>query len=230
MTSGFSDPPIRILVVDNSELVRAGLKTLLADRLDGREFTVVSEADTVAAAITAADRFEPDVVLVDVRLPDGSGFTACREILTRRPQTRVVVLTSFIDNQLIHEAMRSGVHGYLLKDIKIQNLRQALTEVAGGRHVFDPTASTQLLNLVRAGGPHPEADRVELLSPQERRVLALVAEGKTNKEIAAQMKLSDKTVKNYLSRAFEKLHITRRAQAAVIFAGHKSRSDRLPAA
>lgn len=217
---------ITLLLVDDSELVRTGLKTLLATRTDGYHLNVVGEAFSVATAIAETARLQPDVVLLDIRLPDGTGFEACRQILAQLPDTRVLILTSVIDDNLVYEAMSSGAHGYLLKEINAQALWQAIIDVAGGKFILDPAVTTRVLNLVRHGAPQNEQDKLAQLSAQERRVLALVADGKTNKEIAEQMGLSDKTVKNYLSNIFEKLQISRRSQAAVLYA--ESRTSKPP--
>lgn len=217
---------ITLLLVDDSELVRTGLKTLLATRTDDHHLHVLGEAASVAAAVTESVRLQPDVVLLDIRLPDGTGFAACRQILSQLPETRVLILTSVIDDNLVYEAMSSGAHGYLLKEINAQALWQAIIDVASGKFILDPAVTTRVLNLVRHGAPQNEQDKLASLSAQERRVLALVADGKTNKEIAEQMGLSDKTVKNYLSNIFEKLQISRRSQAAVLYA--ESRNPKSP--
>lgn len=217
---------ITLLLVDDSELVRTGLKTLLATRVDGYHLQVVGEAFSVATAVSETARLKPDVVLLDIRLPDGNGFEACRQILAKLPDTRVLILTSVIDDNLVYEAMSSGAHGYLLKEINAQALWQAIVDVAAGKFILDPAVTTRVLNLVRHGAPQSEHDKLAQLSAQERRVLALVADGKTNKEIAEQMGLSDKTVKNYLSNIFEKLQISRRSQAAVLYA--ESRGSKPP--
>lgn len=221
--TAISSHAITLLLVDDSELVRTGLKTLLGTHHD---FQIVGEAGSVAAAITEARRLLPAVVLLDIRLPDGSGFEACRQILHAAPDTRILVLTSVIDDNLVYEAMSSGAHGYLLKEINSQALSQAIIDVSKGKFILDPAVTSRVLNLVRNGPPQSEHDRLAQLSAQERRVLSLVAEGKTNKEIADQMGLSDKTVKNYLSNIFEKLQISRRSQAAVLYA--ESKGSRSP--
>lgn len=211
---------ISILIVDDSELVRTGLKTLLDAHAPnaGALLRIVGEAGTAGAAIAEAHRLNPDVVLMDIRLPDGSGLEACRRILANDPDTKVLVLTSVIDDSLVYDAMSSGAHGYLLKEINARGLCQAIVDVAAGKFILDPTVTTHVLNLVRNGSNPPTGqDKLATLSAQERRVLAFVAEGKTNKEIAGQMELSDKTVKNYLSSIFEKLKINRRSQAAVLY-------------
>lgn len=216
---------ISILIVDDSELVRTGLKTLLDAhaRTTGTWLRMVGEASTANGAVAETIRLKPDVVLMDIRLPDGSGLEACRKILANDPDTKVLVLTSVIDDSLVYDAMSSGAHGYLLKEINAQGLCQAIVDVAAGKFILDPTVTTHVLKLVRSGSnPPAEHDKLATLSAQERRVLAFVAEGKTNKEIAEQMILSDKTVKNYLSNIFEKLKINRRSQAAVLYTSNRS--------
>lgn len=208
---------ISILLVDDSELVRTGLKTLLANPAVSAQLQVVGEASSIATAIAECARLEPDVVLLDIRLPDGSGFEACRQILARHADAHILVLTSVIDDNLVYEAMSSGAQGYLLKEINPPGLYQAIIDVAAGKFILDPAVTTRVLNFVRNGVPQSDTDKLAQLSAQERRVLAYVAEGKTNKEIAEQMGLSDKTVKNYLSNIFEKLQISRRSQAAVLY-------------
>ena len=217
---------ITVLLVDDSELVRTGLKTLLDLHGDaqGQRLRVVGEAPSQAAAVAEAARLKPNVVLLDIRLPDGSGLTACRHILAADPEVKILILTSVIDDALVYDAMSSGAHGYLLKEINAQGLCQAIIDVAAGKFILDPSLTTRVLNLVRSGSTPPsEQNKLAVLSVQERRVIALVAEGKTNKEIAEQMGLSDKTVKNYLSNVFEKLKINRRSQAAVMYLEHRGR-------
>jgi two-component system response regulator DevR len=227
MTAMITSKSISVLIVDDSELVRTGLKALFDHNAEasGASLHVAGEASSVATAISETTRLKPDVVLLDIRLPDGSGLTACRQILTAEPETRVLILTSVIDDNLVYDAMSNGAHGYLLKEINAQGLRQAIVDVADGKFILDPALTTRVLNLVRGGsGPQSEQGKLAVLSAQEKRVLALVAEGKTNKEIAEQMGLSDKTVKNYLSSVFEKLKIKRRSQAAVMYLENRPRT------
>jgi two-component system response regulator DevR len=207
-------PPIRLLLVDDSDVVRAGLRALL-----GAEpgLQLLGEAASVAEAVTAARKLHPDVILLDIRLPDGTGFDACRQILRVTPDARVLILTSVVDDALLDEAIRAGTHGYLLKEINARLLVQAIRDVAAGQSILDPAITARVLQLVKTGPGSPAAN-VGSLSPQERRVLAAIAEGKTNKEAGAELGLSEKTVKNYLGNIFEKLHVTRRAQAAALFA------------
>lgn len=221
-------PSVDILIVDDSELVRTGLKTLLEthSRTTGIALRVLGEASSAGTAISEATRLKPDVVLLDIRLPDGSGLDACRSILAFDSEIKILILTSVIDDSLVYEAMSAGAHGYLLKEIDVHGLCQAIIDVAAGKFILDPAVTSRVFNLIRGGSnsPHSEPDRLAILSAQERRVLALVAEGKTNKEIAEQMMLSAKTVKNYLSNIFEKLKISRRSQAAVLYTESRSQN------
>jgi RNA polymerase sigma factor (sigma-70 family) len=163
---------------------------------------------------------------MDVRLPDGNGFEACRQIRRRQPDTRVLFLTSFADEEIVLESIDAGGDGYLLKEIDEENLVQAIRNVAAGRSILDPAVTRRVLERVKNTDTHletPSTNGLGSLSPQERRVLALVAEGKTNKEIGQALGLSDKTVKNYLSNIMEKLQVTRRSQAAAYFVQHNSK-------
>jgi two-component system, NarL family, response regulator DevR len=203
--------PIRLLLVDDHEVVRVGLKTVLSQQSG---VAVVGEAGTMAAAVQDALRLKPDVILMDVRLPDGSGVEACRDILEQNPNTRVIFLTSYADDDSVLAAVVAGAHGY---EVDSAALIRAIHLVAEGRSILDPTVTERALRWLRGLGTAPHAAGIEQLSAQEERVLALVAEGKTNKEIANVLGLSDKTVKNYLANVFQKLRITRRAQAAAFF-------------
>lgn len=216
MTSPALKPRLRLLLVDDSEVVRMGLRALLGT---DPTIEIVSEAGTVALGVQACLRVRPDVALLDIRLPDGTGFDACRQILRALPATRILVLTSVADDKLVDEAIRSGAHGYLLKEIDGRGLVQAIHDVAEGKSILDPAVTARIMQIVRSGGTNENV--LSSLSPQEKRVLALIADGLTNKEVAAQLNLSDKTVKNYLSTVFEKLHVSRRAEAAVIYAQRK---------
>jgi two-component system response regulator DevR len=215
MTNPAASPsPVRIVIVDDSEVVRIGLRALLGG---GSPIQVVGEAPSVAAGIDTTLRTRPDVVLLDIRLPDGSGFDACRAILKRRPDTRVLILTSVADDALVEEAIRAGAHGYLLKEVNGRGLIQAIIDVAAGQSILDPAITARVMHMLKTSTPVPR-DLLATLSVQERRVLALIAEGRTNKEVGHELGLAEKTVKNYLSNVFDKLHVTRRAQAAAIFA------------
>lgn len=216
-------PPLRLLVVDDHEVVREGLVALLSRR---EEFQVVAEAGTVAEALGAARRFEPDLVIMDVRLPDGSGIEACREIRAELPGIRVVMLTSYPDEEAVLSAILAGASGYLLKQIRGRDLVTALEAVGRGDSLLDPAVTERVLERVRRIANGDEKDELSELTAQERKILRLVAEGKTNKEIATEVFLSDKTVKNYVSSILSKLNLQRRAQAAAFVAKHRLGEDR----
>jgi len=204
--------PIRILLVDDHEVVRVGLKKVLeADP----QMIVAGEAAAAGEAVTRAQADRPDVVLMDIRLPDGDGIQACRDILATCPGVRVLFLTSFADDETVLAAVLAGAHGFCVKRMDVENLVQSIKRVAAGESILDAVATQRMLNWVRGGGAQPAEQQA--LSPQEQRIVALVAEGKTNKEIAQELNLSPNTVKNYLSNAFQKLQITRRAQAVALF-------------
>ncbi|HEX5240196.1 MAG TPA: response regulator transcription factor [Candidatus Limnocylindrales bacterium] len=216
-TTGVPAGPLRLLVVDDHEVVRQGLVALL-DRRDA--FQVVAEAGSVAEAIDQAARHEPDIVIMDVRLPDGSGIEACREIRSARPETKVVMLTSFPDEEAVLSAIVAGASGYLLKQIRARDLTAAIETVGRGESLLDPAVTEKVLERVRRIATGPQTDELASLTAQEQKILALVAEGKTNKEIAAEVFLSDKTGKNYVSSILSKLNLERRAQAAAYVAKH----------
>jgi two-component system, NarL family, response regulator DevR len=221
-TKGGDTEPVkqlRLLVVDDHEVVRQGLVALL-DRRPG--FQVVAQAGTVAESIEAARRFRPDIIVMDVRLPDGSGIEACREIRAEFPETRVVMLTSYPDDDAVLSAIVAGASGYLLKQVRARDLVAALESVGRGESLLDPAVTEKVLERVRRIASGTYQDELSQLTAQEQKILALVAEGKTNKEIAADVFLSDKTVKNYVSSILSKLNLERRAQAAAFVAKHRS--------
>jgi DNA-binding NarL/FixJ family response regulator len=209
-------PKIRLMLVDDHEVVRLGLRALFSQT--GR-VEVVAEAGTVADAIERAAKHRPDLVLMDLRLPDGTGLDACRDILSANPGTRVLFLTSHSDEEAVTSTILAGAAGYLLKEIGSKALINAIETVYGGESILDPKVTRSVLNRMSllATGVVARRANDEKLSPQERRILGLVVEGKTNKEIAKALALSDKTVKNYLSNAFQKLNVRRRSQAAALF-------------
>jgi two-component system response regulator DevR len=207
--------PLSLLIVDDHEVVRQGLVALL-DRRPG--FHVVAEAGTVADAVAAARRYRPDLVIMDVRLPDGSGIEACREIRAELPETRVVILTSYPDEDAVMSAIIAGASGYLLKQVRARDLVAALEAVGRGESLLDPAVTGRVLERIRRIATSDQPDELAQLTSQERKILLLVAEGKTNKEIAAEVFLSDKTVKNYVSSILSKLNLERRAQAAAYMA------------
>lgn len=210
---------VRLLLVDDHAVVRMGLAALFGTV---PAFTVVGEAGTVAEAIAGARRCKPDVVVMDVRLPDGSGVEACREIRAERPQTRVMMLTSFPDNDLVVASIMAGAAGYLLKRSKPEQLIQAVEIVASGGSLLDPAITATVVEWMQRVGEADAGDPLlRLLSAQERKVLPLIAEVKTNREIAAALYLSEYTVKTYVSNILQKLWLSRRAEAAA-FVGRRS--------
>ena len=218
MTEQSEPRPLRLLVVDDHEVVRQGLVALIDRR---EKFQVVAEAGSVEEALDAARRFQPDLVIMDVRLPDGSGIEACREIRAELPATRVVMLTSYPDEEAVLSAIIAGASGYLLKQIRARDLVNALEAVGRGESLLDPAVTEKVLERVRRIASGTYTDELAQLTAQEQKILQLVAEGKTNKEIASDVFLSDKTVKNYVSSILSKLNLQRRAQAAAFVAKHR---------
>ncbi len=218
MTDQLESRPLRLLVVDDHEVVRQGLVSLLERR---EHFQVVAEAGTAAEAVEMARKFEPDLVVMDVRLPDGSGIEACREIRQEFPHMRVVILTSYPDEEAVLSAIIAGASGYLLKQIRGRDLIAALESVGRGESLLDPAVTEKVLDRVRRIATGTYTDEMAQLTQQEQKILLLVAEGKTNKEIAQEVFLSDKTVKNYVSSILSKLNLERRAQAAAFVARHR---------
>lgn len=209
------DGRIRIVVVDDHMIVRLGLKTLFGTV---PRCEVVGEAATAAEAIDVTRRHRPDVILMDVRLPDESGVEACRKIRTDYPETRVIMLTSFADESAVMASVAAGAAGYLLKQSDLEHLVEAVEIVAGGGSLLDPTVTKTLLTWLQRAGTHSPGDPLATLSEQERKVLPLVAEGKTNREIGKILFLSEHTVKTYVSNILQKLHLTRRGEAAAYLA------------
>jgi DNA-binding NarL/FixJ family response regulator len=218
MTESTPNPAHRLLVVDDHEVVRQGLVALLQRRPG---FQVVAEAGSVAEAVEMARRHEPDLVVLDVRLPDGSGIEACREIRAELPATRVVMLTSFPDEEAVLSAIVAGASGYLLKQIRARDLVVAMEAVGRGESLLDPAVTEKVLERIRRMADGGYTDELAALTQQERKIVLLVAEGKTNREIANEVFLSEKTVKNYVSSILSKLNLERRAQAAAFVATHR---------
>lgn len=209
--------PIRLALVDDSELVRLGLRTLL--ELNREHIEIVAEAASVAEAIVRIPPASPDLVLLDMRLPDGTGVDVCRRLRAILPATRVLFLTSSVDDDLVADSIRAGASGYLLKEINGQELVRSIRAVASGGEAIDAAVTSRLLRLVRGDGTgHPGPGGP--INAQDRRILALLSEGKTNKEIGNALGLAEKTIKNYLTTLFDKLGIERRAQAAAYYVQH----------
>ena len=215
-------PVLRILVVDDHEIVRGGLVALLDRRA---AFSVVAQAGTAAEAIEAARTYRPDLIIMDIRLPDGSGIEATREIRAENPAIRVLMLTSYPDEEAVFAAIVAGASGYLLKRIRGRDLIAALEAVGRGESLLDPAVTEKVLDRIRRIATGTFTDGLAQLTQNEQKILLLVAEGQTNKEIAAQVFLSDKTVKNYVSSILSKLNLQRRAQAAAFMADRRPSSD-----
>jgi two-component system, NarL family, response regulator DevR len=208
---------IRVLLVDDHEIVRLGLMTLINDQ---PHMEVVGEAGTVAEALQAVERLQPQVVLMDVRLPGEGGIEAARQISSRFPQSRVVMLTSFADDDLVMRAIRAGAVGYVLKQVGNEELLRAITAAARGEALLDPSTTARLLSQVRIADRKAEDDAFRGLSDRELEVLAEVARGKTNAEIGEVLYLSEKTVRNYVSTILEKLNLTNRIELATYAVQH----------
>ena len=209
---------LNILLVDDHEVVRVGLRTLI-ERQPGME--VVGEAGTVAQAIFLARQLAPDVVVMDIRLPDDSGLEACRQIKAERSETKIIILTSYPDDKTIFDAIAAGADGYVLKLVGSGELIRALEQVGRGDSPLDPSIANRILAKVREATKREQAQAFACLSAQEVRILALIAEGQTNREIGAALHLSEKTVRNYVSDILSKLGLTSRAQAAAYAARHR---------
>jgi DNA-binding NarL/FixJ family response regulator len=212
-----SSPILRVMLVDDHEVVRSGIKALLADSGD---IVVTAESCSVRDAVAVADRFAPDVVVMDVRLSDGSGIEATRDIRARRPNTKVLMLTSFADDQALFASILAGASGYVLKQINAEDLLRAVRTVAAGGSLLDPGVTGRVLERLRSGKHLLRDERLARLSPQEERILQLVADGLTNKQIGDQLGLAEKTIKNYMSSVLTKLRVGRRAEAAAYLARH----------
>lgn len=214
---------IRVLLVDDHEIVRLGLMTLINDQ---DEMEVVGEAGNAADAIKMVEKLHPQVVLMDIRLPGESGIEATREITTRFPETYVVMLTSYADEGLVVQAIRAGAVGYVLKQVGNDELLRAITVAAQGEAVLDPSTTTRLLSRVREAERKADEDAFRNLSDREMDVLAEVAQGKTNAEIADKLFLSEKTVRNYITSILAKLNLSNRVELATFAVQHRL-SDRL---
>ena len=205
----------KVMIVDDHEVVRLGLKGLLNRNPD---FKVVGEAGTVKDAVEKAHVLLPDVVVLDVRLPDGSGVDACRQILEAHPEIKVIMLTSFPDDDVVIEAILAGASGFVLKEIKGNSLVEAVEKVAKGQSLLDSHITGNVLKYMKKKEDKADERLEDVLTSRELKVLSLVAEGKTNKEIGEELYLSERTVRNHLSRVLHKLNVSNRAQAAAVYA------------
>lgn len=217
--------PIRLLLVDDNEIFLLGLQTLFSRVPSIR---VVGQASTAATACSEAFRLTPDVILMDLRLPDGTGVEICREIRAVCPHTKVLFLSSNQDDDALLAATFAGASGYLLKQIDQVALTVAVEAVAKGQSVMDPHMTATVLDRMRTLSAASEKGAPVALSPQQKRVLASLAEGKTNKEIAQALELSDKTVANYVHHIFQKIHVTRRSQATAYYLRPSPDRTKLP--
>ena len=209
--SGDGSPgEIRVFLLDDHELIRRGIADLLQTEAD---IEVVGEAATAGEAMVRIPSTNPHVALLDGRLPDGSGVDVCRDIRSAHPEIRCVILTSYDDNDALFAAIMAGASGYLLKEIRGNSLIDAVRQVAAGKSLLDPSVTERLLTRLREGEAHDE--RLASLTDREREILSLIADGMTNRQIAQQLYLAEKTVKNYVSALLTKLGMQRRTQAAV---------------
>jgi DNA-binding NarL/FixJ family response regulator len=217
-----STPPLRVMLVDDHEVVRDGIKALLAAHDD---IVVCAEAASVRQAVAEADRALPDVIVMDVRLQDGSGIEATRDIRAARPATQVLMLTSFADDQALFASIMAGAAGYVLKQIRGDELVRAIRAVGAGQSLLDPAVTKGVFDRLRKGKHLLKDEKLARLSPQEERILARVAEGRTNGQIGEELGLAEKTVKNYVSSILSKLEVARRAEAAAYLARHTTHQD-----
>ena len=212
-----SAPPLRVMLVDDHEVVRDGIKLLLSEVSD---VVVCAEASSAREAVAVAAQALPDVIVMDVRLSDGSGIEATRDIRAARPGTQVLMLTSFADDEALFASIMAGAAGYVLKQIRGDELVRAIRSVGAGQNLLDPAVTKGVLDRLRKGKHLLKDEKLARLSPQEERILGLVAEGRTNGQIGQELGLAEKTVKNYVSSILAKLEVARRAEAAAYLARH----------
>lgn len=211
----------RVMLVDDHEIVRRGLRGLLESEDD---IEVVAEASSAREAIQDAIASRPDAVVLDIRLPDASGVLACRDIRAADPNVKVLMLTSYNDDDALFDSIMAGASGFLLKHVRGYDLVDAVRRVAAGESLLDPAATARVLDRIRRGAPQPDR-RLARLTPTEERIVGLVAHGLTNREIGERLHLAEKTIKNYVSTILDKLEVSRRAEAAVYWSEHRSRED-----
>ncbi len=211
VTGGTREGPIRVYLLDDHELVRRGLHDLLSAESD---VEIVGEAGTAASARAQIPALRPDVAVLDARLPDGSGIEVCRDVRALDPTIQALILTSYDDEDALFAAILAGAAGFVLKQISGSGLVEGIRAVAGGQSLLDPAATARVMERMRRGNPRHR--QLDLLSPQEQRVLSLITEGMTNRQIGADLGLAEKTIKNYVSSILAKLGLQRRTQAAVL--------------
>jgi two-component system, NarL family, response regulator DevR len=210
----------RIILVDDHELVRIGLKSLLERH---PQFDVVGEAGSAREALEQVEALKPDVVVMDIRLPGTSGIDACEQIVNQFPETKVLMLTSYAEDEMLFSAIRAGASGYVLKQIGSEDLIKAIESVGRGEALLDPAVTQRVFQEVRRAVKEEEASAFSHLSQQEKHVLLLVSEGKTNREIAKNLFLGEGTVRNYVSSILSKLSVNNRAEAAAYAVQHSLR-------
>lgn len=213
--------PIKVFLLDDHEIVRRGLRDLLESAGD---MEVVAEAGSAEEALRRLPAANPDVAVLDVRLPDGNGVEVCREIRSRMPTVQCLMLTSYADDEALFDAIMAGASGYVLKQVRADDLIEAIRKVAAGQSLLDPGVTARVLERLRSGTVADE--KLEGLTGQERKILDLLAEGMTNREIADRMYLAEKTVKNYVSNLLSKMGMQRRTEAAVYAARLNERQRR----
>jgi DNA-binding NarL/FixJ family response regulator len=212
---------VRVFLLDDHEIVRRGLRELLEAEDD---ITVVGEAGTADEARRRIPATQPDVAVLDVRLPDGDGVEVCRDVRSDHPEVACLMLTSFADDEALLAAVMAGASGYVLKQVKGHDLVEDIRRVAAGESLLDPAVTARVMERVQAGADESDDDAdIASLTPQERRILALIGDGLTNRQIGEEMHLAEKTVKNYVSNLFAKLGMSRRSQAAAFAARRAER-------
>jgi DNA-binding NarL/FixJ family response regulator len=216
-----SAAPIRLFLLDDHEVVRRGLKDLLDDEDD---IEVVGESGLAQDAVARIPAMKPDVAVLDARLPDGSGIEVCRDIRSLDPSIAVIILTSYDDDDALFAAIMAGAAGYVLKQVRGTDLVEAVRRVASGQSLLDPAVTQRVLRRIREG--EPAEDPLQSLTKQERRILDLIGQGLTNRQIAGEMFLAEKTVKNYVTQLLSKLGLERRTQAAVLVTRHAGMNPR----
>jgi DNA-binding NarL/FixJ family response regulator len=220
-TAQDADRKTRIMLVDDHEVVRTGLRSLLTAHDD---LEIVAEAGTAHEAVLRARSYHPDVVVLDIRLPDRSGVEVCRDIRAEHPQIAVLMLTSFSDDQALFDSIMAGAAGYVLKQIRGNDLVDGIRRVAQGESLLDPAVTARVLERLR----HPETQgdaRLARLTPTELRIVEMIADGMTNRAIGERIGLAEKTVKNYVSSILAKMHMSRRSEAAAYLADHRARQQ-----
>lgn len=205
---------ISVLLIDDHAIVRCGIRSLI-ERNPGLE--VCGEAENLQEAYLKVSDLKPDIALLDIKLPDGDGAAGCREIKKISPETKVIILTAFAEDAIILEAVKAGAEGYLLKNIDSKNIIAAIRDVASGKPALDASIISKVLNVVKGGQPVDDS-----LTPQERNILELISQGKTNKEIGLELFISEKTVRNNVSKILRKINVNNRTEAAIYWSRQKS--------